>query len=371
MKSFAKPLVALAVAILIVPVSVDAATVVRTGDTVSVTDGQRVDGNFYALSNSLALSGPVNGDVVAASLGSMSINAPVAHDVLLLGGSVGVNASVTEDVRVIAGDVTIADSVGGSVFVVGGRVKILSTATVAGDVLVVAGEAIIEGTVTGQVLGRAERVRIDGAIAGLDMDVFELTLGDRARVAGTVAYTSENDLVRDPGAIVEGDITKSAVAPDEPTSYRDAAMMFLVSLFASLSLLLVGRRIVVRYARVATENVAKSSLVGFSMLVTIPIAIIVLMVSVLGLFLGLISLALFALMVFLALPLLNIVAGGLVARTFIQTTEVNVLSVTLGALLVQAMLFVPILGAVTLFLLFLTAIGGLGLSTYQLVRRTP
>ena len=357
-------------AIFLLPVTAFASTVVRTGDTVSVLADQRVEGNFYVLANSLSLSGPVAGDVVAGVLGSMNINAPVEHDLLLIGGSVGINASVTEDVRVIAGDVTISESVGGSVLVIGGRVKILSTATIAGDVLVVAGEAVIEGTVKGQLLGTAEGVRIDGAVSSIDMDVVRLTLGDRAVVSGDIVYTSAEELVRAPGAVVEGAITKSDVASEPVVSYRDAAMMFLVSLFASLSLFLVGRKLVVRYARVATQNIAKSAFVGFGVLVTVPIAIVILMVSVLGLFLGLIGLALFALMIFLALPLLNIVAGGLIARTFMHTTEVNVLTVTLGALAVQVMLFVPILGAVLLFLLFLTAVGGLGIALYNAVRRS-
>ncbi len=357
------------IVVLSLPVMASASTIVRTGDTVSVLADQRVEGNFYVLSNSLALSGPVNGDVVAASLGSMDINAPVAHDVLLLGGSIGINASVTEDLRVVGGDVTIADSVGGSVLVIGGKVKILSTATIGGDVLVLAGEAVIEGTVKGQLLGRAEVVRVDGAVTGIDMDVANITLGDRAVIAENVVYTSQNDLVRAPGAVVEGEVTKASAPAEEGFDYRDSAMMFLVSLFASLSLFLLGRRLVVRYARVATVNVAKSALVGFSVLVTVPIAISILMVSVLGLFLGLIGFALFALIIFLALPLLNIVAGGLIARTFTNTTEVNALYVTLGALVVQAMLFVPVVGAVILILLFLVVIGGLGLSIYNLVRR--
>ncbi len=346
----------------------EAATVVRTGETVSVTSEQRVEGNFYALGSSVLLSGPVAGDVVAAA-GTVSVNAPVEHDVLVLGGTVGINASVTEDVRIVAGNVTIKESIGGSVFVLGGQVSILSTATIAGDVLVVAGDVLIEGTVTGQVLGVAERIRVDGSVTSIDVDAAELTLGDRAQVAGDVIYTSANDLVRAPGAQVTGQVVRNDVVTESAAvPYRSAAMAFLVSLFASLSLFLVARRPLSLYARQATDNVAREAFIGFGLLVAIPVAVVVLMVSVLGLFLGLIGLAIFLLTVILALPLMNIVAGVLIGRTFQNTHEVNLLLITLGALTVQAMLFVPIIGPVLLFILFLATFGGIATGFYRLLR---
>ncbi|MFM2340190.1 MAG: hypothetical protein RLZZ360_826 [Candidatus Parcubacteria bacterium] len=348
-----------------------AETVVRTGEAISIADDQRVDGNFYALGSTVSLSGTVAGDVVAAA-GTVSINAPVEHDVLVLGGTVGVNATVTEDVRIIGGDVTIADHVAGSVFVVGGRVSILSTATVDGDILLVAGEAVIEGVVKGDVLGVAERVRIDGAVTNFDMKVVGLTLGDRAVVSGDVVYTSQSDINRAPGAQVTGTITKNdVVTPEgEGSPYRGAAMAFLVSLFASLSLYLVAKRPLSLYARQATDNIAREGFIGFGLLVAVPVAIMILMVSVLGLFLGLSLLAIFLMTIVLALPLMNVILGALIARTFQNSHEINTLLITLGALTVQMMLFVPLIGPVLLFILFLVTIGGVATGFYRLLKNS-
>jgi cytoskeletal protein CcmA (bactofilin family) len=349
--------------------SAQAETVVRTGEAISIADDQRVEGNFYTLGSTVSLSGTVAGDVVAAA-GTVSINAPVEHDVLVLGGTVGVNATVTEDVRIIGGDVTIADHVAGSVFVVGGRVSILSTATIDGDVLLVAGEVVIEGTIKGDVLGVAERVRVDGSIGELDMKVAGLTLGDRAVVSGDVLYTSQADIVRAPGAQVTGTITKNDVVATESTSspYRGAAMAFLVSLFASLSLYLVAKRPLSLYARQATDNIAREGFIGFGLLAAVPVAIFILMVSVLGLFLGLSLLAIFLMTIVLALPLMNVIVGTLIGRTFQNTHEVNTLLITLGALAVQMMLFVPVIGPILLFILFLVTIGGVATGIYRLLK---
>lgn len=352
--------------LLSVPVA-HAETVVRTGEVISVLGDQRVEGNFYALGSTVSLAGPIAGDVVAGA-GTVSINAPVEHDILVLGGTVGVHATVTEDVRIVAGDVTIADHVGGSVFVVGGRVSILSTATIAGDVLVVAGDVVVEGAIKGKLLGVAERVRVDGPVAGVDIETAALTLGARANVTGDVRYTSAAEASRAPAATVSGAVVRNDVVTDESVSYRGAAMAFLVSLFASLSLYLVARRPLGLYARQATHNIAREAFIGFALVVAVPVAIVVLMVSVLGLFLGLIGLAVFLMTIMLALPLMNVVAGVLIGRTFQNTHEVNILLIALGALTVQAMLFVPVIGPILLFVLFLTTVGGLATALYRLLR---
>lgn len=354
---------------LIAPVLVQANTVVRTGELISVTDEQQVDGNFYALGSSLALSGKVNGDIVAAA-GTVSINAPVANDVLVLGGTVGINDTVTEDVRIVGGDVTISSDVSGSVFVLGGRLHITSTAHIKGDVLVVTGDAVVEGVIDGKLLGVSERVRVDSQVASINMNAADITLGDRTVVSGDVSYTGNNDLVRAPGATVAGSIVRNSTQAekDDVSPYRATAMAFLVSLFASLSLYLVFRRQLVSYARHTTQNIAKEGFIGFGALVAVPVAIIVLTVSVLGLFLGLIGLALFLLCILVGIPLMNVVVAALLARTFQDHTNITSLHITVGAAVVQIMTLVPVIGPSLLLVLFFVTVGGLITGLYSLLK---
>jgi cytoskeletal protein CcmA (bactofilin family) len=349
----------------------EAATVVRTGETVSIQKDQRVDGNFYLLAGTASLSGPIDGDVVAAA-GTVSINAPVLHDVLVLGGTVGVNATVTEDVRIVAGDVTLANTVEGSVFVLGGRLKVLSTATIKGDILFVGGEMTIEGTVTGALLGHAEKVRVDGVVEkGIDMQVVSLELGDRARVAGDVQYTSMTELERAPGATIDGDVIRNDLAKDDTvvTSYRTLAMAFLVSLFGSLLVYLVLRRLLELYFVPRVLEPLAPTLAGFVFVLLAPVLVLVLFVSVLGVTLGFVALASTLAVLALAILLTNLSAAVLLSSLVMKKATLNPMTITVGAVFVQLLFLVPVVGPIVLLLLFMLTVGSLVLILGQKIAR--
>jgi cytoskeletal protein CcmA (bactofilin family) len=217
---------------------VSAETIVRTGDSVSLAQNQTVEGDFYGLGSTVALSGTVTGDALIMG-GTVTVNGSVAQDLFAVGGTVNVSAPISDDVRIISGDVTISEPIAGSVVVVGGRLNILSSATIGGDVLFYGGDATIEAEVGGKVLGNAERIRIDGVVkGGVDVTSPFLTLGERADITGDVRYVSQAELTRAAGAVVTGSVSKNDIpqaSGSVATDLRAAAIMFLISLVPQAS----------------------------------------------------------------------------------------------------------------------------------------
>lgn len=357
--------------LLVVPLqSTHAETIVRTGDAVAVAANQKVEGNYYAIGGTVSLSGVIEGDALLAG-GNITINGTVTKDVFALGGTVNVSASTSDDVRIIGGDVTISGPVGGSLIVLGGRVTVLSSATINGDVLVYGGDVTIDGTVNGSILGTIERLRVNGQVgAGVTVTTPYLTLGEQAQIKGDVVYTSDTNLTRAAGTIVSGSIVKNAVdiTVDQKTVFRTEIVTFLISLFATLSLYLLARKRVEMFGSTATKRYTLKLLVGFATLFLVPIAVVILLASVLGIFVGLIGLFAFCALFLLTLPLMSIVLGSIIAELVTKKSRISVLWIMLGAVLIHVLLLLPIVGLVAISLLFLITLGNLVITSYHLVR---
>jgi cytoskeletal protein CcmA (bactofilin family) len=355
----------------IVPLQFAAAeTIVRTGDAVSLAQNQTVEGDFYGLGSTVALSGTVTGDAHVAG-GTVTVNGPINQDVFIVGGTVNLGSTVGDDVRIIAGDVTISQPVTGSLFVIGGRLNVLSTATVGGDILFYGGEATIEGEVGGQLLGNAERIRVDGTVkGGVNVTAPFLSLGDRANITGDVQYVSRNELTRGTGAVVSGSVVRNDVVEETTTAteLRAPLIMFLVSLFATLTLYLLFRVRVEALGAAAVSRFGFKALIGFATFVAMPIAVLVLLLSMLGTIVGLIGLATFMLLILVALALMSVVAGSFVMLLITKKAEVTVLSILAGAAAVNAFLFIPVIGPVVVLLLFFITLGTIVLRGYHAIR---
>jgi len=350
--------------------SIQAETIVRSGDAVSVTANQTVEGNYYGVGGTVSLSGSITGDAILVG-GNITINGKVAEDVFALGGTVNISASTADDVRIIGGDVTISGPVGGSLIILGGRVTVLSSATITGDVLVYGGDVTIDGTVTGSILGTVERLRINGQVdKGVTVTTSYLTLGEQAKVTGDVTYTSDNELTRAAGTTVSGAIVKNAVMQDtnQKTAFRAELITFLISLFATLSLYLIARKRVEVFGSESTKRYHFKLLIGFAVLFLVPIAVVILLVSVLGIFVGLIGLFAFCALFLLTLPLMSIVLGSIIAEIVTKKRQISVPWIIVGTVLIHALLLVPIVGFVGISLLFLVTLGNVIITSYRLVR---
>ena len=369
MNKIAKKYILLAIVFAVIPVSVSAATVLRTGDTVTVANDQVVSGDFYATGGTVSNSGLIEGDLYTAA-GSFTNNGTVDGDLTVVSGSAQIHASVTDDVRVVGGDVVIAGNVGGDVVVVGGLLKVLSTAEIQGDVLFFGGELQVLGKVEGSVMGTAEQARIDSHIGqSIDMKVGAITLGDRAEVLGDVRYTAVNEVVRSQNAVVVGDIVKNSATDNEaPVSYERYVISFIVILFSALVLQLIFRAHLQKALPALTTNIGMSGLIGIAGVILIPLLMVVSLASMLGILVGLILLFGLVLLLLVSFALSSILVGAMVNRYVTGHATLNVVYTILGAALLQIALLIPAIGPVLVMVIFFIVFGALLRSIFLAVR---
>lgn len=343
-------LVLLSSLILLAPLVTEARTVVRSGDTVSIGQDQLIEGDFYTAGNIINISGEIEEDLLVAGA-EVTINGQVGADALVAGGNVDVHGTVGDDLRIAGGNIVIAEPVLGDVFVIGGDIKVLSTATVTGDLTVIGGSVEVAGAVEGRVLGWVETLRIDGVVGGeVDVTVVSLTLGDNADVGGDVKYTSHNQLVRSQSANVAGEVLRSdPVVEETETGVVTVLMPLLILLFSVALWYLLSRRMLEKVVNRALEPGVKRVLVGSLVLLLGPVAVSILLVSMLGLLGGIILLAMYMLFITLAIVALPAVIAQFI-YSIIQNEyrPVNLLTLMIGTLLVGVCMLVPFVGPVIL-----------------------
>ena len=327
-------------AVLLIPAIAVASPVVRSGDTVAVDQNQTVEGDFYGFGGVTTISGAINGDAYLFS-GSVTTNATVSEDVTAIGGTIQIHEAIADDLRVVGGDVTVASRIGGDVAVFGGVLRILSTAEVEGDILFFGGELIIEGPVQGSIFGSGKEIRVNATVGG-DIDVRSggsLTLGDRASVQEMV----EKD---------EGSLGMFIIP-------------ILMGLFVSFTAYLLFRARLLSVVRSMQISYGMQGLVGLAIFAGMPFVALILMVSVLGLFVGVFLLATYVALLVSAWVMAGIAVGTYVMQFFTKRQEVTMVTVAVGTILLELVTFVPLIGPLFAFVAVLISLGALGLKIHR------
>ena len=302
-----------------------AAEEVRAGDTVVIGEGETVDG-LTAFSGTVIVEGTVDGDLTA-----------------------------------FAGDVHIAGTVTGDVNAFAGNVRI--TGTVDGDVNTASGNVFIgEGaTVEGSLSGAAGNLRIEGSVAGnVDAGAGTIVLGDAAVIDGDLRYGGE--LQRADGAQVGGDVVEEPrfVAPMFP-EWIGAVYAFFANLLLGAVLLLAMPRFSADVADRAITDPLRSGGVGLLALIAIPVALFVLLITIVGIPLAIAGMFAFGLLIWIAT-----VYGRFVVGTWLlglANTENRWLALLLGLLVVGIVAQIPGLGGLIVLLVTVLGLGALATVT--------
>jgi predicted acyltransferase (DUF342 family) len=347
---------------LVIPSSyAEATSVIRTGDTVSVENDQKIEGDFYSAANILNVSGEIAGDVTTIGR-KVTINGTVTSDALIAGESVDIHGAVGDDLRVIGGDVIIAKPITGDVFVVAGSVTVLSTASIGGDIILYGGEVDISGAVGGNVLGRAESLRIDAPVGGaVDVKTSKLTVGDKADITGAVQYESLATLERSPNAKIAGDVVRNDPAEEATTVTHKAFLIpLLMVLFSTLVWYLVSKNVLIRVTERALVRGIRPMATGFVFFFAGPVVFMILILSVLGTLVGVTALVAYIFALLLSLFSVSAVVGQLMMYAYKKRfPPLAPLTLVIGVAGVAVLALIPVFGPLALIMLLIVTLGAL------------
>ena len=346
----------------------------RTGNDITVPEGQTVDASLFAAGNTIDIAGTVNGDVYCAGQ-SITITGHVSGDVMCAGQSVRLAGVIDGDIRIAGQTVSIGGVTASNATVAGQSVTLDASGRIQGDASIASQNATVNGAVGRDLAAAGTRVTVNGAVGrDISAGVTSLTLGSNSAVGGNVSYVSRHDATLETGAHVAGTLSRQEPPANQDNGPQLGAMIgggiamavywFVAFMLISLVLVLLFPRFVHDATEVAVNAPWKTLLVGFLGSFIGPIAIVTLMLTVIGIPLALLFLLGWALIVCLSVPFAAYCLGSLLIS---KSTTNPVWIMLLGSAIVLVLFMIPLVGFIT----WLVAMWfGLGIILQQ-VRRVP
>ena len=344
------------------------------------SEARDVGADHFAAGSSVRVERAVAGDLLAAG-GQVDVSAQVRGDAIVAGGNVRLGGRLDNSVFAVGGQLTLAGAVANNARAAGGEVLLVRGAEIGGNASLAGGRVEVDGVIKGYLQAAGGEVFINGAVGGDVMAAGgRIELGPQARIAGRLRYASRDEVIIDPAAQIVGGIERTAWrAPAGMPSVerarrvgRGVGWIWTVGLMVLAAVLIaLLPAFTARVAVTARQRTGWSALAGFIALVCFPVAALILMITLIGLPLGLVTLLAY----FALLPMGYVAAAIALGDGVLARAKPNAYAATgwrvgaaVVAVLVLALLArLPYLGGLVVLAALLIGLGALML---QLRRST-
>ncbi len=269
-----------------------------------------------------------------------------ANDLIRIGGDVDVSDATGGSLTAFGGRVAVDAPVAGDLRAAGGQIEVGSGAAIEGSASLAGGHITVQGPIHGNLRAAGGQITIDGPVTG-DASIAggTLSLGPDARIAGKLVFRG-GELHQSPAAQVAGGVEHVR----RGHHYESTPMNRFTRGWAWTAALLVLAALIAgalpgpsqRLALELRERPWLTALLGFLALSAIPLAAILLMVTIIGIPIGILALVLYGVLLLVGYVWLAVVLGGLILDRFHAETAA-LTAWRVGAAML-AMLVMAILG---------------------------
>ncbi len=352
----------------------------RTDTDVTIGAGEVIDDDLYLFATSVTIDGTVNGDVFILAT-SLKINGTVNGGAAIAANDVVIAGEVTQRVRVASNSVLVTGSIGGDLLAAANDVKIDPGAVIGRDLILAVNSLTLDGAVERRVGGAVSSATLNGAVGtDVDIDVENLTVTGDASIGRDLTYRSDNAAEIAQGAQIGGEVTAEAAADmdaaaDSGFSF-DSIVPALVGLVIAAvygTVMLFGLpRITLATSNQLIESPLLSLGLGVVSLILVPIIAILVMVTVVGIPVGLALILLYVVALYSGQVFVGMSIGRLILSFFSDANRrlMQFLGLLLGLVILSAITFIPYVGAWTGLIVAIFGLGGLMITIGRL-RREP
>lgn len=323
------------------------------------------EGDYFSVGKVIEINHAIQGDAYVFG-GKIFIDGRIEGDLIAVGGTIEVVGEVTGNVRVSGGDVKIYGKVGRNMTIMAGNLQVASFAEIQGNAHLMASSIDLNGKFLKNVTLMGSETRIGADIKGnLKAYVGHLRLTAKAIVQGKVSYSESSEVEIDQGANISGEIEKETSTffrPDWKKTFVFSSriigllMNFLFSFVLGVIIIKFFPTRLHRSLMVLQETPWKAFGVGLLVLFIIPLCVILLFITVLGIPFA-IALVTLAVLSFYAAKILPIiwVSNNIFSRFRFQKNSLLVFFI--GLIIFFLFKQIPILGQMISIVFMLLGLG--------------
>jgi cytoskeletal protein CcmA (bactofilin family) len=343
------------------------ATEFRHDKQVTIAKDEVIHSDLFAAGGRIRILGTVEGDLIVGG-GEVEITGHVMGDVISSSGSLRLIGQVDGNIRAYAGNISLKGTVGRNVMVFGGELIVDRDAKIGGSLTGFCGEESIDGHVGRDLLSFAGEVSITGNIAGeARIKGGELRIDSSAQIDGPVDFQGDKSPEVSPRAKLASPVhyRKLKHGPDYSSWHYYLWQVIWAAAYILFGLVLFA--LMPQFSADAVESAERygasaglAVLAGFG----VPIAACIACVTVVGLFIGLSTLALW----WASLHFGMVIAGAVVGRWLMgRTNELWPLigRMAVGVVIVRVCTTIPHVGGLLKYAAAFWGLGGIALAIYR------
>jgi predicted anti-sigma-YlaC factor YlaD len=343
------------------------ATEFRHDKQITITKDEVIHSDLFAAGGRIRIEGTVEGDLVVAG-GEVEITGHVLGDVISSSGALRVIGRVDGNIRGYAGNVSIKGTVGRNVMVFGGEVIIDRDAKIGGSMTSFCGEQSIDGHIGRDLLSFAGQITITGNIAGsARIKGGELHIDSSAQIDGAVDFQGDKPPVVSDQAKLASPVhfEKLKHGPDYANYHYYLWQVIWAAGYILFGLVLFAlmpefSKDAVKSAERYGTSAGLAVLVGFG----VPIAACIACITMVGLIVGLSTLALW----YASLYFGQVIVGAVIGQWLMgRTREIWPLigRMAVGLVLLRLCTTIPNVGIWIKYIAAFWGLGAIALALYQ------
>ncbi len=358
--------IALCLLILLIFSSAILAVDTRNSDIIQVQKGETVKGPGFYTGNRVQIDGTVDGTAFAFGE-EVRINGTINGDLVVAGRNVTINGKVLGNLYSGSQYLTVAGEVVGDAFGAAQNVTVAGEAVMQRDMLLAGKTIDYTGQVQRQLLAAGMDININGSISDdARLSVENLDILDKAVVGGDLHYESSNEAFVSGSAKVSGNTDWKKIEPKEPrVKQNNYSRDFLWLLWGLASSLLIWFLVAVwrphfwkRTKQQIQEQPLKTLGIGVLGLIVAPILAVILMITLIGLPLGIILVLTYGVALYLAKIIVAVFIGSWLAERFSwPEMHKGVWLVLLGLAVIALLTKIPVLGFIIGLLVIFAGLG--------------